>query len=85
VRYGDLTHELAFDPTNLQSVLSIAGFDAFKARECGPYIHGAISLVRWSLWRLIAMGLRLWNLAETGSIGSGVYTRVFIAKADKPQ
>lgn len=84
-RYHDLTHELAFDPCNLKSFLSNAGFDAFEARECGPYIHGAVSLVRWMLWRSIAMGLRLWNLAETGSIGSGVYTRVFIAKADKPR
>jgi hypothetical protein len=28
--------------------------------------------------------LALWNLAETGSVGSGIYTRVFVASALKP-
>lgn len=84
LRYGDLTHELAFDPNSLSHALSLAGFNNFEVRGSGPYIHGMRSLVRWVMWRGISAGLRLWNLAETGSAGSGVYTRVFVAKADKP-
>lgn len=82
-RYHDLTHELAFDPFSLAQTLSLAGFGRFEARECGPYIHGLRSLVRWLLWRGIRTGLWVWSVAETGSSGSGIYSRVFIAKSDK--
>lgn len=83
-RYGDLTHELAFVPNSLEHALSLAGFVGFEARECGPYAHGLKSLIRLGLWKIIRSGLALWNLAECGSIGSGIYTRVFVAKVDKP-
>ena len=83
-RYHDITHEVAFDPYSLEHVLSLSGFCSFEARECGPYIHGPTSLARWAIWRSIRAGLYLWNLAEMGTPGSGVYTRVFVAKADKP-
>jgi len=82
-RYHDLTHENAFDPFSLRHALSLSGFVDFEARGSGPYVHGPLSLIRWMLWRGIDAGLRLWNLAETGAIGSGVYTRVFLAKASK--
>lgn len=83
VRYGDLTHEIAFDPRSLSHALRLAGFVGFEARECGPHVHGLKSFVRMVLWHIIRAGLALWNLAECGTIGSGIYTRVFIAKADK--
>lgn len=85
VRYGDLTHEICFDPVLLKSILSISGFESFEAKECGPYIHGVKSLFRFLIWRLISFTLRVWNLAEIGNSGSGIYTRVFIAKVDKPK
>lgn len=85
VRYGDLTHELAFDPSSLKHLLSLSGFAGYSVKECGPYVHGTLSLMRWCLWRFIHALLLLWNYAEIGSKGSGVYTRVFIAKAQKPQ
>lgn len=83
-RYGDLTHELAFTADSLRHALSLAGFVSFEARECGPYVHGLKSAARTGIWKIIRWGLSLWNLAECGSTGSGIYTRVFIAKADKP-
>lgn len=83
-RYHDLTHELAFDPSSLKHALGLAGFGNFEARECGPYVHGLRSLIRTALWKVIWSTLALWNLGETGSLGSGIYTRVFIAKADRP-
>lgn len=85
VRYGDLTHEICFDPNLLKSILTISGFELFEAKECGPYVHGIISFFRVAIWRFISFILRLWNLAEVGNSGSGIYTRVFIAKVDKPK
>jgi 2-polyprenyl-3-methyl-5-hydroxy-6-metoxy-1,4-benzoquinol methylase len=82
-RYHDLTHELAFDPSCLENVLRLIGFEGCEARECGPYVHGIKSLVRVMLWKSIHAGLALWNLAETGHRGSGIYTRVFMMKAVK--
>lgn len=84
VRYGDLTHELAFSPCSLGSALELAGFKGFEARECGPYVHGVKSLVRALAWQVLRGLLIIWNLVEMGNAGSGVYTRVFIAKAEKP-
>jgi 2-polyprenyl-3-methyl-5-hydroxy-6-metoxy-1,4-benzoquinol methylase len=83
LRYGDLTHEIAFDPRSLEHATHLAGFGAFEARECGPYAHGLASALRTFTWSLIRTGLIAWNLVETGTPGSGVFTRVFIAKADK--
>ena len=83
MRYCDLTHENSFDPSNLNSILKIVGFNNFETQECGRIIHGPISLFRWLIWRMISFNLKIWNLAETGNIGSGVYTRFFLAKVDK--
>lgn len=81
VGYADFSHEWFFTPGGLEHVLRLAGFTGFQARESGPHIHGVKSLVRFGLWRLLRLFLALWNLAEMGSSGSGVYTRVFVATA----
>lgn len=83
VAYGDFSHEWFYTPRSLADMFRQTNFVNFEARPCGPYIHGVKSLVRWSLWQSINVGLRLWNLAETGSSGSGIYTRVFVATAQK--
>jgi len=84
-RYHDLTHELAFDPHSLNHCCNMSGFEQFEAREVGPYIHGITSLVRKAIWSAIRAGLMLWNLAEAGSLGRSVYTRVFLARAVRPR
>jgi SAM-dependent methyltransferase len=84
VRYGDFTHEFAVTPQGLNSILSFTGMIDYKARECGPYPHGVISFSRYLLWQVLSSSVALWNLVETGSKGSGVYTRVFVATAHKP-
>jgi hypothetical protein len=35
------------------------------------------------VWQALRAGLRLWNFVETGSSGSGVYTRVFVISGVK--
>jgi hypothetical protein len=81
VRYGDFTHETCFTPPLLGQLLELTGFGAAECRECRPVVRGAASLARSALWRALRQLLRIWNLAETGSAGSGILTRVFLASA----
>lgn len=85
VRYGDFTHELCFNPNSLSRLMRMAGFFDIEAREAGPLPLGGslISSVRYLIWQVIRSGLRLWNLAETGSAGAGVWTRVFLISGIK--
>jgi 2-polyprenyl-3-methyl-5-hydroxy-6-metoxy-1,4-benzoquinol methylase len=79
-RYNDLTHEVCFNPNALSRLLRLTGFSDIEARETGPLCRGGslVSMARYSLWRVIHACLTLWNLVETGSRGSGVFTRVFL-------
>ncbi|MCP4661488.1 MAG: class I SAM-dependent methyltransferase [bacterium] len=83
LRYGDFTHEVCFTPSALGWLLNLAGFTGVESREGGPRPLGFLSLGRTLLWRLIRRGIQLWNLAETGSAGSGIYTRVFLVSGIK--
>ena len=84
-RYTDLTHELIFSPSCLESILRLCGFKGFDIREVGPHVHGATSAVRWLLWKFIWAGYAILNCIESGGSNGGVYTRnmlVRVAKAD---
>lgn len=83
VRYGDFTHETCFSPHALGWLLELCHFHKIEARECGPAPTGPITAVRWLLWPALRAGLQLWNVVETGSRGSGVYTRVFVLSGVK--
>jgi 2-polyprenyl-3-methyl-5-hydroxy-6-metoxy-1,4-benzoquinol methylase len=82
-RYNDFTHEVGFNSNALKRLLAIVGFSGITAREAGPVVHGVLSFVRYLIWKLIWVVLALWNLAETGSKGSGIYTRVFFITGRK--
>ncbi len=75
--------QLIFNPNSLERLLALVGFSNIAAREAGPVVHGAFSLGRYVIWKIIRSGLTVWNLAETGSKGSGVYTRVFLITGRK--
>ncbi|AJY43872.1 methyltransferase domain-containing protein [Burkholderia humptydooensis] len=84
-RYGDFTHELGFNPNSLSRLLALSGFCNIEVRETGPILigHGVLSSVRYFIWQAIRAALILWNLAETGDAGSGVFTRVFLISAKR--
>lgn len=84
VRYGDFTHELAFEPASFESLLRAVGFTDCESRPCSPTVHGLRSAARRVGWGLLWTVLAGWNLIETGAIGHGVFTRVFISKARRP-
>ena len=83
VRYDDLTHEQCFTPASLTALLAGAGLDRVEIRESDPIPHGysVRSSMRHCCWRLLRLALAAANLVETGSVGGGVWTRVFYASA----
>lgn len=83
VRYGDFTHEICLTPGSISWLLSLTGFTEIQTRPAGPRPVSIRSAIRYVVWRGISAGLRLWNVAETGSGGGGIYTRVFLASAVK--
>ena len=81
--YGDFTHEICFTPKSLQHILNLCGFHKFHVRETGPVVHGLKSVIRYILWQMIHLRLKLWNLIETGSCTNAVFTRTFLISAHK--
>jgi len=85
VTYGDLTHEWFFTPASLATMCRVAGFVDVMARERAPYPRGGRGVGRAILWQFIRAGVKAWNLVETGSVGGGIYSRVFVATAVRPE
>src|SRR5688572_24020481 len=71
-RYNDFTHEVGFQPNSLTRIMSLCGFSRIESREAGPVAKGLKSALRVAAWQGIRLGLKLYNLAETGATGSGV-------------
>jgi SAM-dependent methyltransferase len=84
-RYGDFTHEIGFTPKVLDGLLRLGGFIEVESRELGPVPFGysLSSSFRYALWRIIRAGLMLWNLVETGYVGSKILTRNLLISARK--
>ena len=82
-RYGDFTHELGISPLALKSLVNIHNFKNFEVRECGPYPHGVISVIRFFFWKIIKLFIDFINLVEVGNFGARIYTRVYIASFTK--
>jgi len=72
VLHADLTHEQAFTRESMAQLLLASGFRKVRCYEDTPVAHGAKSLVRVLLWRLIRAGLRVYVAAETGDTSPDV-------------
>ena len=59
-------------------------FQDVERREQGPVPRGLASSVRYLLWQVLRLSMLARNLVETGSRGSAILTRVFIARARRP-
>ncbi len=70
MRYGDLTHELAFTRTSLAQLLLSSGFSRVQSFEDAPIPHGVKSTTRWILWQIIRAFLRFYIAVETGEISN---------------
>lgn len=82
VRYGDLTHELAFTPSSVRQMLQVTGFGHVEVYEDAPVPRGIKSAARRAIWECMTAWHRLLYLAETGASGC-VLTQnlLFVAKA----
>lgn len=84
VRYGDLTHELAFSRASLGQLLLSSGFAQVKTWEDRPVPHGVKSTIRAFLWQVIRAGWMFYNAVETGSVDRGaIFSRNLLAVAKK--
>jgi SAM-dependent methyltransferase len=66
IRYGDITHELAFTRVSLPALLKSCSFGTVRCFEDVPAPHGFKSAVRYVLWKILRLPLRLWIMVETG-------------------
>ena len=66
IRYGDLTHELAFTRTSIAQLLLSSNFTKVSCYEDTPVPHGVKSAARWALWKAIRGMLRFYIVVETG-------------------
>lgn len=83
VAYGDFTHEWFYTASSLQDVLLKSGFRNIEFKPSEPLTISLKSSIRFIVWKIVNIFLRIWNLAETGSTGSKIYTRVFLTRAVK--
>lgn len=84
IRYGDLTHELAFTRKSISHLLLSSGFSKVQCFEDAPIPHGLKSAVRWGLWQVIRSLLHIYITAETGDTnGSAIFSQNFLTVAEK--
>jgi 2-polyprenyl-3-methyl-5-hydroxy-6-metoxy-1,4-benzoquinol methylase len=67
VRYGDITHELAFTPKSAHQLFSTVGFHQIQCIEDRPLVHSLKSFLRRCIWDTMTLAPRLLLAAETGS------------------
>ncbi|MFZ1748832.1 MAG: hypothetical protein WAU01_01515, partial [Saprospiraceae bacterium] len=67
IRYGDLTHELAFTPKSIRQLLYAFGFNKIEIKEDIPIVHGLFSSIRYLLWYIFTLRYRIIYLVETGN------------------
>ena len=65
--------------------MNLTGFNDIEPREAGPVPWGysIASTLRAGVWRMFRVVFKVWNLAELGSAGSGIFTRVFLISGVK--
>jgi SAM-dependent methyltransferase len=84
VRYGDLTHELAFTRTSIAQLLLSSGFSQVESFEDYPEPYSAVRVGRWLIWKLIRSALRVYLAAETGdSARAAIFSQNFLTVAFK--
>jgi SAM-dependent methyltransferase len=67
IRYGDLTHELAFTSSSIRQLFQTIGFCEVKCYEDKPIPNGLKSSIRAFLWYLGTAAFRVLYVAETGT------------------
>lgn len=66
IRFGDLTHELAFTPQSARQLFRAAGFTKIECIEDKPFVHGLASGIRRCVYEVMRVPFWLTLVAETG-------------------
>lgn len=69
IRFGDLTHYLAFTRSSVRQLFQTIGFSGIECFEERPVIHGVASMLRRLIWDFGTLPIRLLFAAETGDAG----------------
>lgn len=80
--YGDFTHEIAFTRSSLSQILLAIDFKNIKFHSTGPVVHGIKSTIRYFLWKVVEILLKVYLLVETGT-SEGIFTQNLIAITEK--
>lgn len=84
IRYGDLTHEMAYTASSLSQLFRMVGFVRFAFFEDTPVVHGPGSLLRRVAWHALRTLLRTMLFVETGRRGTdAIFSQGVLAIADK--
>lgn len=83
VRYGDLTHELAFTPESLSQLFLSSGFRSATFHEDVPAGSGVKNIARRALWHVVRLALRGYLAVETGVTAPIPLTQNLLAVAIK--
>jgi len=84
IAYGDFTHELILNRHSLGQLLRCVGFSQICTYEDTPVVHGALSALRYLVWKTARTVLRIVYAAQTGDTNSGlILTQNFLAIARK--
>lgn len=83
MRWGDLTHELAFTPESLAQLAYSVGFASLSCYEDVPVAHGLKGTVRRGAWLAVRQLLRAYYAIETGAARGAVFTQNLQAVAVK--
>ncbi len=84
LRHGDFTHELAFTKDSIRQLLKVCGFTNIKVCPQRPVIRGLKSLIRYLLWMLFEIMLRIFLTIEIG-MPKGIFTQNIIVYAKKDE
>lgn len=80
--YGDYTHEMAYTTSSVNQIILNTGFKKSQCYPTGPAPIGFLSSIRYVLWKLIVIRLKLFKMIETGN-PSGIFTQNIIAVIEK--
>jgi 2-polyprenyl-3-methyl-5-hydroxy-6-metoxy-1,4-benzoquinol methylase len=80
-RYWDFTHEICFTRTSIFTILLNAGFEKAKVLPAYHYFpRGLRSNIKYALWKMIELGLRIYMMAETGNFKDNyIFTQNLLA------
>ena len=80
---NDLTHETSYTGATVLQLGRLAGFTAGEVKEVGPQLGSIAGCIRWVGWHIIRIGMRVFDIIETGQARSETYTRVMLVRLQR--